>query len=126
MNFLWSFYFSSQLKIRSCLFRTNCGYCQRRAKFFLPPLPAALQSLLDRANNRFTDSSRIAKAYFAFCWVNVYIDRRRIDFEKEERYRILAFHQSGMITLTKCCREKPALSGAAIYKDELLRPCLPA
>src|SRR6266487_3107065 len=104
----------------------SLGCDHRRAKFFLPPHPAAFQGLLDRVNNRFTDCSRIAKTHFAFCRMNVYVDRRGIDLEKEERYRILAFHQSGMITLADSCREKSAFNGAAIYKDELLRPCLPA
>src|SRR5438034_6870118 len=126
MNFLWSCYLSSQLKIRSCLFWNSCGGGHRRAKFFLPPRPAAFQGLLNRVNKRFTDCSRIAKTHFTFCRVNVYIDRRGIDFEKEERYRILAFHQSGVITLAECSREKRAFNGAAIYKDKLLRPCLPA
>ena len=64
---------------------------------------------------------RIAKTHFAFCRVNIYIDTRRIKLEKEERNRILPFHESRMVAFTHSGSDEAAFNRATVYKNELLR-----
>src|SRR6266508_6178877 len=119
-----SFYLGLSLEVGSWFSWNRSGRNQRRAKSFLPGQAATFQRLLNGMNDGFPDCCRIAKTHFAFCRVNIYIDSCGIEFQKEKGNRILAFHQSGMITLADSCCEKPAFNGTAVYKNELLRPGL--
>src|SRR6266567_1349374 len=77
-------------------------------------------------NDRLPDCGGITKTHFALCRVNVYVDSRRIEFQKEKGNRILTFHERSMVALTDSRCEKRAFNGAPVYKNQLLRPCLPA
>src|SRR2546429_647912 len=100
MGFFRGCYFRSQCKIGGWVFWDKFGANRGGAKFFLPGHPAALQSLLNRLNDRFSYCCRIAKTHFALCRVNIDVDSRGIELQEEKRNRILAFHQSRMITLS--------------------------
>src|ERR1700730_11987161 len=69
------------------------------AEFFLPIDPRTLQSLLDASNDCVADIVWITETDFAFRWMDVYIDERRIEIEQQKRDRILSFHQRRAITL---------------------------
>src|SRR5206468_3307062 len=58
--------------------------------------------------------------------MHVHIHRRRIEIEKQKRDRELTFHERSVIALAKRSRQDWTFDGAAIHKDELLRPRLPA
>src|SRR6266508_3394489 len=77
-------------------------------------------------NDRLPDCGRITKTHLALCRVNVYVDSRRIEFQKEKGNRILTLHKRSMVAFTDSRREKRAFNGPPVYKNELLRPCLPA
>src|SRR5438552_17008215 len=126
MRFLWNRNFGPQPQLRS-YFSGNSGWqANRCAKFFLPGCAAGLECLLNALNDRFPNSGWITKTHFAFRRVNIYIDTRRIELEKEERHRVLAFHESRMIAFTDRASNKAAFNRAAIYKNELLRSGLAA
>src|SRR6266496_3018933 len=126
MGFLRNRYLRPQRQIRSC-FSSNSGLrTDWRPEFFLPFRPTTLQCPLKTTNDRFANSARIAKPHFTFCRVNIYINSRWIQLQKNERDRILPFHESGMVAFTHSGSDKAAFDRAAVYKDELLRPCLPA
>src|SRR5437667_12880980 len=126
MGFLRRRYLTPQRQIRTC-FSSNAGLrTDWRPEFFLPFRSTTLQCPLNTANDLFANSARIAKAYFAFCRVNIYINSRWIHLQKDERDRILPFHESGMVTFAHSGSDKIALDRAAVYKDKLLRLCLAA
>src|SRR4029450_11371525 len=77
-------------------------------------------------NDRLPDCGGITKTHFALCRVNVYVDSRRIEFQKEKGNRILTFNKRSMVALTDSRRKKRAFNSAAVYKNELLSPRLPA
>jgi len=77
-------------------------------------------------NDRLPNSGWITKTHFAFCRVNIYVNTRRIEFEKEEADRILPFHKSGMVAFADNGRDEAAFNRAPVYKDELLCPGLAA
>ena len=52
------------------------------------------------------DCTGITKTHFALCRVNVYVDSRGIEFNKEKGNRILTFHQRSMVALADSRREK--------------------
>ena len=74
-------------------------------------------------NNRFTDCSRIAKTHFAFCRVNVYVDRRGIDFEKEATDRVAPFHQRRVIAFHQGEIQTAILHRAFVDEEMLILAC---
>src|SRR6516162_4558985 len=126
MGFLRNRYLRPQRQIGSCFSSNGDLRTEWRPEFFLPFRSTPLQCPLNTTNDLFANSARIAKAYFAFCRVNIYIDSRWIQLQKDERNRIVPFHESGMVTFTHSGSDKATFDRATVYKDELLRLCLAA
>src|SRR4051812_7735298 len=97
---------------------------RRPLKLLLPFLTATFQSPPDRLDNGFPDRTRIAEPDFAFGRMDVDVNRRGIEINEQERDRELAFHQRGVIALTKRGTQHRTFDGAAIHEDELLPPGL--
>ena len=87
------------------------------AEFFLPIDPRTLQSLLDASNDRVADIVWITETDFAFRWMDIYIDQRRVEIEKQKRDRILPFHQRGVITLAHSCSDEGVFDGAPVDEN---------
>ena len=58
--------------------------------------------------------------------MDIYINRRWIEIQKEEGHGILAFHQRSVIALAQCSVHHRTFDRTTVDEDELLRTCLPA
>src|SRR6516162_5736372 len=116
MSLCWNRYLGLQSQVGR-RFSGRGGRTGWRAKLFLPGNPASFQPLLNALNDCFTHSARVTKTHFALCGMNIYIDTRRVELEKEERNRVLPFHESGMVAFADCSGDKAAFNRATVYKS---------
>src|SRR5688572_25010646 len=99
---------------------------RRPLKLLLPIASPAFQRSLDGFDHRFPNKAGIAKTNFAFRGMNIHVNRRRIEIEKQEGHRKLALHERGVISLPKRRCEHRTFDGASVHEDQLLRAALPA
>src|SRR5262245_389639 len=121
-------YLRAQAQIGSCFSRNRSDRLRRDwcTKFFLPFSSSAFQRLLNATNHRLAHAVGIAKAYFAFRRMNIYIHSAGIELNKKESNRILPLHKSGVVTFADGPGNKTAFDRSSVYEYELLAARLPA
>src|SRR5215831_21321800 len=121
-------YLSAQAQIGSCFSRNRSDRLRPDwyTKFFLPVSSSAFQCLLNATNHSLAHAFGIAKAYFAFRRMNIYIHSAGIELNKKECNRILPLHKSGVVTFADGSANKTAFDRSPIYEYELLAAGLPA
>src|SRR5215472_1429390 len=108
----------AQTEIGSCLSRdrSRLRWPDRCMKFFLPVSPSTLQCLPNGTNDGLAHAVGITKTYFAFCWMHIYVHCAGIELKKQERNRVLAFHESRVIAFAHGPGDKTAFDRPAVYE----------
>src|SRR5262249_50770400 len=97
-----------------------------RVELALPALSVALECSPHRLHHCVANRGRIAKTHLAFCRVDIHVDFRRIELEKEKGHRILPLHQRSVIALLQSGSDDSAFDRPAVNENKLLAATRPA